>query len=247
MSGRYWWLRLQASFFDSDEVRALESQANGKAYIVIWLKVLLKAIQQEEPGVMRFKDAIPYTPALLASILKEDIDQVSAAMKAFQALGLIVVKENGDIWVEEAKRMVGSESDSAPRMRRLREREKESSRLLEVQSEPQTPKKKVKVPAESSEAPGFEEFWETFPNKSEKISARAKWSATIKKGATAEQLITAGKNYAAMMKAEGRERKFIKQGKTFLGDKEPWRDYLNGQTPAKTPLEAYEALHAGER
>ena len=84
-------------FFDSDEIRAIESQENGGDYICFWLKLLIRAIQQEEPGRLRFKETIPYTDSLLASVTKTDIDIVRSAMKVFQELGMVEIVPDGTI------------------------------------------------------------------------------------------------------------------------------------------------------
>lgn len=120
MSNRYYWLKLQTGFFDSDEIRAIESQENGGDYICFWLKLLIRAIQQEEPGRLRFKETIPYTDSLLASVTKTDIDIVRSAMKVFQELGMVEIVPDGTIWIEAAQALVGSECDSAERVRAFR-------------------------------------------------------------------------------------------------------------------------------
>jgi predicted phage replisome organizer len=118
---RYFWLKLRTDFFDSDEMRILSAQEKGSDYIVFWLKLLTRAVQEEQPGRMRYRQDVPYTDSLLAKLLNEDVDVVRSCMGIFQRMGMVVVDEEKTIWVEAATQLVGTETDSAERMRRLRE------------------------------------------------------------------------------------------------------------------------------
>lgn len=78
---RYFWLKLQNNFFERDEIRIIESQPNGKDYIIFYLKLMLKSINDN--GKLLFKDTIPYTPEMLSSITNTGIDTVRVAIDAF--------------------------------------------------------------------------------------------------------------------------------------------------------------------
>jgi predicted phage replisome organizer len=106
----FYWLKLQTSFFESDEVKVIEEMENGSKYVIFWLKLLLKAVAQLEPGQLRFKDDIPYTPDLLSTVTDTDIDIVRSAMQIFERLGMIRLSTNGDIFIDSVKKMCGSES-----------------------------------------------------------------------------------------------------------------------------------------
>ena len=110
MSKRYFWLKLQTNFFNSDELKVVESQKNGEKYVVFWMKLLLKAIEQEEPGRLRFKDNIPYDDKTLSVVTGTDIDTVRVAIELFKQLGMLTVMENGDFWIESVRDMVGTET-----------------------------------------------------------------------------------------------------------------------------------------
>ena len=119
---KYHWAKLYVDYFSRDEMRVLELQDNGAQYIVFWMKLLLKAVEQDEPGRMRFKEDIPYSDRILATVLNTDIDTVRSAMHFLKKLGLVVVDEEGTLWIEEAIKVSGSETDAAKRMRELRKR-----------------------------------------------------------------------------------------------------------------------------
>ena len=59
----YYWMRLPANFFDREEIKILESQQNGKEYVILYLKLMLRAINSE--GELLYRDTQPYTPEML--------------------------------------------------------------------------------------------------------------------------------------------------------------------------------------
>ncbi|UNC91669.1 DUF4373 domain-containing protein [Candidatus Contubernalis alkaliaceticus] len=83
---------------------------------------------------------------------------------------------------------------------------------------------KSKVNKIKEYTPEFEEFWKYYPRKNEKKAAYEKWNARLKEGHTPEELIKSAKHY--LKACQGKEKQFIKHGKTFLGDKKPFEDYI---------------------
>ena len=75
----------------------------------------------------------------------------------------------------------------------------------------------------------FEDFWKIYPRKTDKARAYQCYKARLKAGYSEAELLTACKNYAAVCKKNGTEQRYIKQGSTFLGINEPFRDYLKGE------------------
>src|SRR5699024_8423063 len=131
MSKRYYWLKLNENFFEREEIKVIENMPNGKDYIIFYMKLLLKSIRTE--GVLKFREVIPYTPEMLASITNTDIDTVRVAIKMFADLDLMEFWDDGTLFMVETQNMIGSETDSARRMRRLRKK-KEHKELLASQS-----------------------------------------------------------------------------------------------------------------
>lgn len=106
---------------------------------------------------------------------------------------------------------------------------------------PETPKKED-TPVEESKAEkpkvskqvekygtDFERFWSVYPRPIDKGNAYKKFSARIKDGYSAEQLITAAERYAMECKKRRTEKEYIKHPKTFLADTLPFTDYLPKQ------------------
>lgn len=124
MSKRYYWLKLQENFFDREEIKIVENMKNGKEYIIFYMKLLLKSIKTE--GKLMFRGVIPYTPEMLSSITNIDIDTVIVATDIFVKLGLMEKWDDGTLFLVETTNMIGSESDSAIRMRKLREKKSQN-------------------------------------------------------------------------------------------------------------------------
>lgn len=92
---------------------------NGKDYVLFYLKLLLESIDHE--GTLRFSDTIPYDEQMLSVITNTNVDIVRSAMKLFLDLNLIEVFDDLTIYMGEVEKMIGSESESAGRVRRFRE------------------------------------------------------------------------------------------------------------------------------
>jgi len=115
---RYYWLKLKRDFFKRHDIQIIESMPNGKDYVLFYLKLLVESIDHE--GELRFSDTIPYNEQMLSTITNTNVDIVHRAMEIFQSLNLVEVLDNQTIYMEETKKMVGSECWSAERVRRFR-------------------------------------------------------------------------------------------------------------------------------
>lgn len=117
---KYYWLKLKRDFFKRHDIRIIEEMPNGKDYILFYLKMLLESIDHN--GELRFNDTIPYNEQMLSVITNTNIDIVRAAMKVFIQLGMIEIFDDETIYMREMQTMIGSESASAERVRKHRER-----------------------------------------------------------------------------------------------------------------------------
>lgn len=71
----------------------------------------------------------------------------------------------------------------------------------------------------------FQQFWNIYPKKKEKIDANKAWRQLTK--SQQEECIIASNNYAIECQQEGKEQRHIKLPKTFLNkESERWKDYL---------------------
>ena len=115
---KFYWLKLKRDFFKRHDIRIIESMPNGKDYILFYLKILLESIDHE--GELRFSDAIPYNEQMLSVITNTNIDIVKAAMSLFIDLRMVDVMDDQTIYMMEVEKLIGSESESAERVRRHR-------------------------------------------------------------------------------------------------------------------------------
>lgn len=96
----------------------------------------------------------------------------------------------------------------------------------EENTEIQTEKEK-KPKKQAEEFPTkFEEFWSVYPRQVDKGQCYKKYKARLNDGFSPEELLIAAKNYAIQCKQLKTETKFIKHGKTFLGDSTPFVEFL---------------------
>lgn len=131
MIKKYYWLKLKEDFFEEDAISWLEEQKpNGKEYSLFYLKLCLKSLKTNgilirNVGTM----IIPYDMKKLAEITKTEFDTVVVAMDLLKQIGLVQILENGEIYLPMLCDMVGSETDKAQLMRKLREQKKIESQM----------------------------------------------------------------------------------------------------------------------
>ena len=220
---KYYYLKLKEGFFDSDEIKILEARPDGYLYCNILLKLYLRSLRNE--GRLMYRNIIPYTPDILATLVGHQVGTVEKALKVFVQLGLIEILENGAIYMMDIQNFIGQSSTEADRQReyynRMKEEKAQLERLVEkTESGPKSNKAIINY------TPAFEEFWQIYPRKADKAQAYKKYNARIKDGYSHEQLCEAAKNYAEQCKRDRTEEKFIKHAKTFLGESTPFLDYL---------------------
>lgn len=117
---KYYYLRLKDNFFDSDELKILESMKDGYLYSNILLKLYLRSLKND--GKLVVNDRIPYNAEMLASVTGHQIGTVKQALSIFKKLGLIDVLENGAIYMLDIQNFIGRGSSEADRKREYRQR-----------------------------------------------------------------------------------------------------------------------------
>lgn len=121
---RYYWLKLKEDFFEDDTISWLEEQENGKDYVIFYLKLCLRSLN-DEGQLIRYvgERLIPYDVKALAKLTDTAPDTVAVAMKTFLDIGLIEHLETGEIYMTQINEMIGSETDAARRKRKQRAKE----------------------------------------------------------------------------------------------------------------------------
>lgn len=117
---RYYYLKVKENFFDREEVIILQSMPDGYLYSDILMKMYLRSLKNE--GKLMFKGVIPYTPIVLAQVVRHQVGTVEKALKIFQDLDLVEVLDNGAIYMCDIQNFIGESSSEADRIRRYRSR-----------------------------------------------------------------------------------------------------------------------------
>lgn len=122
---RYYWLKLQETFFEDDTIDFIESQKNGEKYVLFYLKLCLKALKYEGKLIRYVGELLmPYDEAGIAKLTKTDIDTVRCSLSLFSKIGLIKRLESGEIYLTQLNELIGSETSAAQRKRIQRIKEK---------------------------------------------------------------------------------------------------------------------------
>ena len=117
---KYYYLKLKENFYDSEEMILLQNMQDGYLYSDILMKLYLRSLKNN--GKLMFKDVIPYTPELLASVVRHQVGTVKQALAIFQKLGLIEVLDSGAIFMSDIQNYIGNSSTEADRKREYRDR-----------------------------------------------------------------------------------------------------------------------------
>lgn len=117
---KYYYLRLKDNFFDSDELKILESMKDGYLYSNILLKLYLRSLKND--GKLVVNEHIPYSADMLASVTGHQVGTIKQALSVFKDLGLIDVLDNGAIYMLDIQNFIGKGSSEADRKREYRQR-----------------------------------------------------------------------------------------------------------------------------
>ncbi len=130
----YYYLKLKEGFFDSEDMKLLQGMKDGYMYSDILLKLYLRSLRQE--GRLMYRDIIPYTPDMIATITNHQVGTVEKAIRTLEQMGFIEILDNGAIYMTDIQNFIGRSSSEADRKRKYRSViNAEKSRLLMNNSE----------------------------------------------------------------------------------------------------------------
>lgn len=118
---KYYWLKLEKDYLTSPKIKKLRKIAGGDTFTIIYLKMLLQSTS--EGGIITFEGIENTVAEELALKLDEQLEDVQMTLAYLDAQGLIE-KNDDKFLLPEASNRIGSESDSAERVRRFREKQK---------------------------------------------------------------------------------------------------------------------------
>lgn len=134
MAKKYYWLKLMKDFFQQPKIKKLRRVAGGDTYTVIYLKLQLLSL--ENGGKLYFEGVEETFVEEIALTIDEDEDNVRFTLMYLEQQGLLEKIEDHEYAMPEAMARIGSESESAERMRQLRERRKAAEALPSAPSIP---------------------------------------------------------------------------------------------------------------
>lgn len=117
---KYYYMRLNENYFDTDEQIVLESMPDGYLYSNILLKLYLKSLKRD--GLLMFNERIPYNAQMIATITRHQIGTVEKALELFRQLGIVEILDSGAIYMLDVQNFVGKTSTEADRIRAYRSR-----------------------------------------------------------------------------------------------------------------------------
>lgn len=188
---KYYWMKLKEDFFEDDTIAWLEEQPNGKEYALFYLKLCLKSLKSDGVLIRRVGDMlIPYDVKMLAEMTRTDVDTAVVAMELLKRIKLVEILDNGEIFISAMEEMVGSETDTAIRVRKHRALKEEKRLALqcntdetktkqkctpEIEKEKEIEKEIEKEKIYTSDSAEFFVFWKEYPNKKNKQTAMGRW------------------------------------------------------------------------
>jgi phage replisome organizer N-terminal domain protein len=242
----YYYLKIKENFFDTEDMKLLESMDNGYQYSNILMKMYLLSLKNG--GKLMYKDKIPYNSKMLSTILNHNIDVLDKAINIFKELNLIEVMDTGAIFMIDIQNFIGKSSDEADRIRAFRSRI-ETEKKLENKNDVQMynecttdianiKDKDITITKDKDRniyMSEFESLWEIYPNKKGKDVAIKKYLLARKQGATYEQIRQGLESYIHYCKINNLETQYIKHGSTWFSQK-AWKDDYNTNLKGKKQI-----------
>lgn len=253
---KYYYLKLKENFFETEEMKILESMDNGYIYSNILMKMYLLSLKNE--GKLIFKDTIPYNLSMLSTVLNHDKDNVKSAIDVFRQLNLIEVLESGAIYMLDIQNFIGKSSDEADRKRayrqtinvekkvlldkcptnvrtdcsniRDRDRNRDKSIYMcenELKNEPNEPNEPNKNTNKKNIECKFDDFWTKYPKKLKKAEAKKIYLTKVKPSDRIQnQILMALDMFKDSEEWKKENGKYIPMPTSWLNQKR-WEDFFD--------------------
>ena len=143
---KYYYLKLKDNFYDSEQLIILQNMQDGYLYSDILMKLYLRSLKTE--GKLMFNNLIPYTPSILAQVVRHQVGTVEKALKIFKELGLIEILENGAIYMLDIQNFIGKSSSEADRQRKYYNEIKAKEEQCKISYMKSTPEIEIEIEKE---------------------------------------------------------------------------------------------------
>jgi predicted phage replisome organizer len=121
---RYYWMKLKVTYFDQLVQKKMKRQQNGRDMQVIYLRMLLCSLEKD--GYIHYQGVYESLEEELAEEFDEPVELVQQTIQFMVDNNMVSIDEESNYFLPEAIACTGSESYSAERMRKLREKRKMS-------------------------------------------------------------------------------------------------------------------------
>lgn len=140
---KYYWLKLKEDFFRQKEIKKLRKIAGGDTYTIIYLKMMLLSLKDE--GKLFFEGLEDSFIDEVALEIDEDLENVKVTIMFLLKCGLIEELTENEFLMTKAYESIGSETQSAERVRRFRKRKKQNSLPSGQISDKNPPEKELEI------------------------------------------------------------------------------------------------------
>lgn len=123
MAKRYYWLKLKTDFFNQLKIKKMRKLPHGIDVLIIYLKLLLLSVPTD--GIVEFIGLEDAFSEELSLAIDEDAEKVQETVDFLFEFGMMEQIENNKYRLIDMKNMIGSETDSARRVRKHREAQRE--------------------------------------------------------------------------------------------------------------------------
>ena len=117
---RYYWLKLKSDFFNNLRMKKLRTIAGGDTYTIIYLKMQLLSLQDD--GFLYYEGVEDSFEQEIALLINENVEDVKITISFLMSNDLMQETEKGKYELMETRTCIGSETDKAEFMRKLREK-----------------------------------------------------------------------------------------------------------------------------
>ena len=178
---RYYWLKLYDDFFGSLRIKKLRRMAGGDTYVIIYLKLQLKAMKTD--GILKWKGYEQDFVDELSLDIDEEPDDVRVTLMYLLSCGLAETDDNVSFFFPYAVENTGSETSSTQRWRDWKNR-----KMLESNTTPTQLQQNANVEIETRDRDrdrdkllsDFDAFWSAYPKKVGKQAAIKSYEKALK-------------------------------------------------------------------
>lgn len=151
---KFYWMKQPSTFFQDPKIKKLRRIAGGDTYTIIYQKIMLLSIVNG--GVISHQGIEDSLSKELSLIMDEEEENVKVTLSYMQLQGLIEELDSHSFLLPSVPALIGSETDSAERMRKMRERKASlcyapvTASYTELEKEKKTRKKAIPTKVETN-------------------------------------------------------------------------------------------------